>query len=71
MGKFLIVFGAIVALISGGCTLAVLSDTTFNDPFIGLVFLIGGVPFVVGIGILLIGVAVNKHVQKRATESEH
>jgi hypothetical protein len=70
MGKFLIVFGAIVALISGGCTLAVLSDTTFNDPFIGLVFLIGGVPFVIGIGILLVGMVVNRHSAKRTTEDE-
>ena len=71
MGTFLIVLGALVAILCGGCTLLALSDMGLNDPFTGLALLVGGVPFAIGIGVLFVGIAVNKHKEKRATEDRN
>lgn len=68
MGTFLIVLGALVAVLCGGCTLLALADMGLNDPFTGLALLVGGVPFAIGVGVLFLGIAVNKHKAKRAAE---
>lgn len=71
MGTFLIVLGALVAVLCGGCTLLALSEMGLNDPFTGVALVVGGVPFAVGIGLLCVGIAVNKHKEKRAAEDSH
>ncbi len=71
MGTFLIVLGALVAILCGGCTLLALSDMGLNDPFAVAALVVGGVPFAIGIGILFIGIAVNKHKEKRAAEDQN
>ena len=68
MGKFLIVLGGIIAGLSGGCSLLFFADMGVNDPFSGAILVIGGIPFVIGIGLLLVGIAVNKHKAKRAAQ---
>ena len=72
MGTFLIVLGAIVAVLTGGCTLMFLADTGLNDPFAPLAWIFGGIPFVLGLGLLFVGLAVNKHKAKReAADSQN
>jgi hypothetical protein len=69
MGTFLIVLGAIVAVLTGGCTLMFFAGSGFNDPFAPVALVFGGIPFLVGIGLLFIGLAVNKHKIKRENEA--
>lgn len=69
MGNFLIVLGALVAVLCGGCTVLALSDMGLNDPFTGVALVVGGVPFAIGLGILFVGIAVNKHKEKREAEN--
>jgi hypothetical protein len=64
MGTFLIVLGSLVAILCGGCTLLALSDMGLNSQFSALAFLFGGVPFAIGICLLLIGLAVNKRTRR-------
>lgn len=64
MGGLLLVVGWLIALLTGGCTLfflfQMLSDAITGNPYvgvsdIGLLLIIGGVPFLVGVGIIKIG----------------
>ncbi len=65
MGKFLIVLGSIIAVLSGGCSLLAVAESGLDDLFIGYVVIFGGVPFVFGTILLLVGIAVQKHKVKR------
>ncbi len=62
-GLFLLVVW-LIALLTGGCTLfflfQMLSDAITGNPYVGvsdiaLVLMVGGIPFLVGVGIIKIG----------------
>ncbi|MEJ6708050.1 MAG: hypothetical protein QNK92_04430 [Amylibacter sp.] len=48
-----------------GVTLMFLADSGLNDPFAPLAWVFGGIPFILGVGLLFVGLAVNKYKAKR------
>jgi hypothetical protein len=55
-GGILLAIGLIIALVSGLCCLAVFGDSPhLNSEDVTLVLVIGGIPFVVGVGMAIGG----------------
>ena len=58
-GGLFLVIGWLITVLSGGCTIIVsfitLSRGTPDDFFLGLVLLVGGVPFVIGLVLIFVG----------------
>ncbi len=64
LGGLFSVIGWLIALLTGGCTLIFLfqmfSDLLRGNPYVGvsdiaLVLIMGGIPFLIGVGIIKIG----------------